>query len=433
MRRSRLLQAGAVGEVLRRAAAAHPGGPLDWLLQRVSDPGTRELLHSAVREAGRPGAGPPLLPAELAAGLHASRDWAPPAGYGAHLATAAARADLSRWQHEGGGQGPSGLPADDSDDPDEAELSMPALERAVEVWLDDPQQEQEAAALLASVTAPAAAGAAAASQGARPVAWPWQPRGRFGVVQLRHASTPEHAKLWRESYRSLRTAYPKDTPVVVVDDGSTRELAIEMGAELRADRNAAVVPVPPPLRGRGELLLWWALWALRPFDTALLLHDSMLCVAPHPLPPAAAAAGAYPLWHFSHDYSCTLLDAALLCRLRAGPARDAAVARYLSPEEWKGCFGGAAFASWAIVDSMQRKYALFDLLPHVTSRTARMSAERALGCLLSLCCPPPPGAPASCFGDIIVDYPRPWGYSWSDYVAEGQPKLAPIIKIWAGR
>eukprot|EP01065_Artemidia_motanka_P009922 TRINITY_DN15148_c0_g1_i2.p1 TRINITY_DN15148_c0_g1~~TRINITY_DN15148_c0_g1_i2.p1 ORF type:complete len:429 (+),score=140.17 TRINITY_DN15148_c0_g1_i2:182-1288(+) len=367
----------------------------------------------------------PLLPADLAATL--PPDWleAPRARLfdatsSSPLADVARAAGIRRtevWP-------PLGLGAEKPPEPTEAEiratpLSMELLQRAVGCWLDEQHQEAEAAEIIdaCSSVLPAA--------DPQPPASPW-PRAAFGVVQLRHASTEEHAALWRHGYESVRAAYPS-APVVIIDDGSVPALAQAMAAQTAGDGLCTVVHAPAALTRRGELLLWWVFWSMRPFDTALLIHDSMICQEAVAVPAAVSAGGAAPLWSFNpSDYSCAILDLALLSLLKEG-GRDDAMGRYLTPG-WQGCFGGAAVASWAAADEMQRRFGVFNLLRAVENRTARMSAERTIGCLLSLL-----GSEPARFGDVIVDNPRPWGYSWADFEAEGRPRLAPVVKIWAGR
>eukprot|EP00756_Hemistasia_phaeocysticola_P050199 Hpha_TRINITY_DN2488_c0_g1::TRINITY_DN2488_c0_g1_i1::g.24711::m.24711 len=412
----------ASAAALRRLAAAGAGpvedGALHWLLSRYR-PRVRPLLRDVVCRSGRHDAGFPLLPAELAAQLPA--DWlrSRESGLlmlGRHnpIGDMAARATSTLNSSAPPEEDPEGVP------------TIAVLERAVECWLDDPQQDREAAQLLEAVGNPHLGCYTPVRQ---EIDWPWGGTADFGAIQLRHVSSPEHAELWEAGYKHLRAAYPS-APVVIVDDNSDAVFASTMASVTSGDALCAVVAAPRHLTGRGELLMWWCLWTFRPFSTALLLHDSMICREGVDVPAAVRAGGAVPLWGFPHDYSCPLLDTSLLSLL-ASDSRDSALERYVDTDKWRGCFGGAAFASLQCVERMQEEYGVLGMMQGVASRTARMSAERVLGGVLSLL--REPGGDSSCFGDIVLDYPRPWGYTWQDYKAEGCPRVGPIMKIWAGR
>jgi hypothetical protein len=101
-------------------------------------------------------------------------------------------------------------------------------------------------------------------------------------------------------------------------------------------------------------------------------------------------------------------------------------------DEWNGCFGAQCFINYYFLKSIEAKYKITGMIPHVKNRTDRCSLERIMGAIFNIECPPTK-IYKSLLGDIF-SYMR-FGYSYEEYRDNLKKKLVvkPIVKVWTGR
>ena len=183
------------------------------------------------------------------------------------------------------------------------------------------------------------------------------------------------------------------------------------------------------------------------FDAAIIIHDSVFINSyidfeSQAIQTKLSTTGCIFLWHFNFKclYDNKMKETAIIASLRNS---SDVIQIYNNPTLWSGCFGVMSLISRKFLLEMERVYAFSGLLPHVTSRAARMALERAFACMvfdlqnknnknnnvdirintqtISLL-------------GSIHDYCK-WGYSYSAYLQNinNYANVLPIIKVWSGR
>lgn len=94
----------------------------------------------------------------------------------------------------------------------------------------------------------------------------------FGFIILRHVSDQITNTYWRRCLNCIRTHYPK-TAIMIIDDNSDQKFVTEC-----LDNNCHLIQYEFP--GRCELLPFYYMWKLKPFDRAIFVHDSVLVLIP---------------------------------------------------------------------------------------------------------------------------------------------------------
>lgn len=236
----------------------------------------------------------------------------------------------------------------------------------------------------------------------------------FGFIILRHVSQRKHNRLWKECYRCIRELYP-DTPIMMIDDGSNEELLDHMNMD-----HVTIVKSEYP--GAGELLPYFYLWKLHPFDRAIILHDSMFIKKKVDLD-----RGNKFLWHFEdHRWDRTDLEVEMLLALNN---RKALLDLYCKKDLWMGCFGAAMMVDTNVVTTIFEKEGMERLLPMIKSREHRMALERVVAVIMQAYRIVSP-SDASLYGNIH-SMERAFTYTMDDYMKdEDHP---PMVKVWSGR
>jgi hypothetical protein len=249
----------------------------------------------------------------------------------------------------------------------------------------------------------------------------------FGFVMIRHARSETDDILGEKCIESIRMYHP-GCKIMIVDDYSVctfsqTEAEAEDIIHVRVEEHDIA-------RGKGEILAWYFFWKLRPFENACVLHDSMFLTAPVKITPTLANKGTR-LWHFNGGHMLGMHNEhELMSKINVSFANS----MYDEPDGWQGCFGVTGILSWTSINFLSIVYHLFDLIPHVHTRTDRMAVERIFGWMLSKSGVAQPG---SLYGDIHT-FPRAF-YPTEDakihetIMAHDILKIMPIIKIWRGR
>ena len=237
----------------------------------------------------------------------------------------------------------------------------------------------------------------------------------FGFIILRHVSKKEHDELWRTCYDSIRNFY--EEPILIIDDNSNYSLISE-----KQLINSTVVN--SEYKGSGEILPYFYFYKLKPFEKAIVLHDSMFIQKRIQF---ETINDIKFLWHFSnHNGDETQIE---LDYIQIMNNNVTLKNFYLNKNNWYGCFGVASVIDYNFVKLLHEKYNFFTLCDHIVNRQHRMALERMFACLcflenkvsLNNC---------SIMGSIF-NHHKSFGYLFRDY--KTHKCNHDIIKVWSGR
>lgn len=231
----------------------------------------------------------------------------------------------------------------------------------------------------------------------------------LGFIMTRHVRHPNHDRLWKTCYLSIRTHYPENE-IIIIDDNSNQEFV-----DTEYPLHHTVV-IHSEFHGRGELLPY--IYYLRDgrFETAVFLHDSVFLNRR-----LDWTTDKYRiLWNFQHDWDQTAEERTMI-RVFHDPELEAF---YENKALWTGCFGGMCVLRHEFLQDLNAKYNLEKLIPLVQTRYNRQSFERVIACLLQKFY-----RPASIVFGNIHHY-MPWETPFErrhkyDHLA--------AVKVWSGR
>jgi hypothetical protein len=260
----------------------------------------------------------------------------------------------------------------------------------------------------------------------------------FGFVMTRHVNSEISNHYWQEAYRCIRQNYP-DALVLIIDDNSNPEY-VQIYPETPLLTNVWFIQSEFP--GRGELLAYYYFWKLRPFEKAVIMHDSLF------LQPSfkdyfshlwKEITSVRFLWHFPHffdepDKEETYLRALEQVGCPKETINDVVYFHRGLRNDWLGCFGVMSVMDSSFLSYLVDKYPFFHWFTMVFSRNERYIIERVFAVL---CCIEDRGAMKSMMGDIY-ETPRTFHFDWEDYnngewKKDSSMSQLPILKIWSGR
>jgi hypothetical protein len=241
----------------------------------------------------------------------------------------------------------------------------------------------------------------------------------LGFIILRHVNNRVSDLYWKECYTCIRKYY--DNPILIIDDSSKKEYLTENIVL----KNCTVI-YDTEHKGCGELLPYYYFHRLKPFDTAIILHDSVFIQSPIDFT-LQSNEHAKSLWAFRHTFDDEIFHIIDdICKVL--PKYTELIELYHKKSMWPGCFGGMMVVRWDLVDKMVIQYDMFvRLLPKIKTREYRCGFERVLPLLVCLV---EQQTISDCFG-IIHDYMR-IGTTFYEYL-EGKLTDYPIVKVWSGR
>lgn len=248
----------------------------------------------------------------------------------------------------------------------------------------------------------------------------------WGFVLTRHVNSNVTNMYWNEACKSIRKVYP-DVPIMVVDDNSDPAF---LYTDIPLD---GITVVQSEYKGRGEILAYYYFWTLRPFDKAVVIHDSVFIQ--HKIraildPVLASLQTVRFCWYFSHIYDAPDVETFFIRCTESSVVDDWAHFHNQKREKWLGCFGVMSVVTHGFIDMLQQKHHFFKILDHVFSRNERYNIERVFA---SVCCMEDELACDALFGNIF-DHPKSFDYNWEDY-ERGiyNPDRHPVLKLWTGR
>jgi hypothetical protein len=258
-------------------------------------------------------------------------------------------------------------------------------------------------------------------------------REPFGFIITRHMNSEMSSQYWIECYRCIRQFYRE--PILIVDDNSHPQF---LNYNENDYENCRVVSSEYPQRG--ELLGYYYFYKERPFEKAVIMHDSVFIrkyIDFHQM------SGVKFLWDFRHDWDNVNSEVAILCKLGLEkPLIRELLQFYLDESLWTGCYGVQSVMEYSFLQEIVEKYRFFELLHMIREREERKHLERVFAVL---CCFYKRDLRSDpCFFGNIHDYTcwiTKWRFEYDytyeyylcDKVHTDQIEDGPIIKIWTGR
>lgn len=251
----------------------------------------------------------------------------------------------------------------------------------------------------------------------------------YGFIITRHVNSEITNKYWNHCVQCIRKRYPY-RKIVIIDDNSDPAF---IAAEFEY-RNVEIVQSEFP--ARGELLPYLYFLKHKPFDAAVMIHDSVFLrkrIAFESL-----TFPVIPLWHFPSDTENkeNLLRIALALKnahiVRGIINKDDIMMpiKGRSDRQWKGAFGVMCFIKHDFLSRLEKKYGFSALTSVVKCRTDRCGLERIMAILFHIEFPGLLSRP-SLLGPIF-QYMR-WGTTFDEYIEDGQGFRLPVVKVWSGR
>lgn len=241
----------------------------------------------------------------------------------------------------------------------------------------------------------------------------------LGFIIIRHVNSKITDYYWKECYNCIRKFY--DNPIIIIDDSSDKNFLNEniflKNCSIIYDTN---------YKGCAELLGYYYFYKLKPFDTAVIIHDSIFIQNRIDFQLDSYENCKY-LWTFSHQFDYEIRDI-IEDELKLFPQKEDLIQLLHAPQIWNGCFGIMSVIRWSFLNDMNSFYNLFNiLLPKINTRHYRHGIERALAILITYF---DKKQANNFFGDIHK-YIN-WGLSFQEYLTMNTNNY-PIIKIWTGR
>lgn len=241
-----------------------------------------------------------------------------------------------------------------------------------------------------------------------------------GFILVRYVESKRTDLYWKEAYRSIRRFYP-DAPVIIIDDSSLKTF-------LNEDivlTNCTVI-YDKDHRGAAEFLPFYYFHLLKPFETAIILHDSVFIQNKMNVELDENEPCRF-LWTFPHQFDDEIFTEikGLYSNLK-NPERFCKL--YQEKEKWRGCFGCMTIIKWDFLDHVFQKEELEKrLLPHIQTRMNRHALERVLSLIFTYYYP----EVKAMFGDIFR-YCR-WGLTFEHYLLGAETSSLPLVKVWTSR
>jgi hypothetical protein len=238
----------------------------------------------------------------------------------------------------------------------------------------------------------------------------------FGFIILRCIRNKEHNNLFKECYQCIRQFY--DNKIIIIDDNSDKSLVDQYDMV-----NTDIIESEYP--GCGEILPCYYFYKLKPFQKAVIIHDSMFIKKKIDF---TQFDDIRFLWHFdNHIWDEINIEIKYINQLNY---IEGLGEKYIYGK-WNGCFGGACVISYDFVKLLNDKYNLFKLLDIIKTRHDRMGFERIFGLIsffenklqLNYSCS---------INSLIHNHPYAFILTYDMYKNINLPNLN-MIKVWNGR
>ena len=243
----------------------------------------------------------------------------------------------------------------------------------------------------------------------------------LGFIIIRHVNNKMTDYYWKECYKCIRTFY--DNPIMIIDDSSNREFLNE-NIFLK---NCTVI-YDTEHKGAAELLPYYYFLKLKPFETAVVIHDSVFLQSKIDFELDNDENIRF-LWSFNHCFNhCEVFDSVrnLAEYLLYS---DELINIYPYPHLWFGSSGVMSVIRWSFLERLDEKHKIFSkLLPQIKTRENRQSLERLFGLVAHF---NDKNIKPALFGNFHDYYSR-YDISFFDYLTQDFSQY-PIMKVLTGR
>jgi hypothetical protein len=230
---------------------------------------------------------------------------------------------------------------------------------------------------------------------------------QFGFIILRHVNSKLTNQYWIKCVDSIRKYYPEIT-ILIIDDNSNYKYITKKKLYKTTIINSEYTK-------RGELLPYYYYLNNKLFDTAVIIHDSVILNKYIDI-----SVEKYKfLWEFEHDWD-QIEDETRMINI----FNDLELNKFYENKDlWKGCFGCMTIITHNYLTHINSKYDISKLLDCVLNRYNRCSFERVIACLLQK-----EWKKETLFGNIH-EYCK-WGIKFNEIK---KYKNLPLVKHWSGR
>ena len=251
----------------------------------------------------------------------------------------------------------------------------------------------------------------------------------YGFIITRHVNSEITNKYWNQSVKLIRSIYPL-RQIVIIDDNSNQEF-------VKSDfdyKNLTIIQSEFPQRG--ELLPYYYYLKYKWFPNAVIIHDSLFIHSKIHF--ELFNTPVLPLWHHNYDKE----NLPNILRITSVLTNNSIIMNKLNDNvgilslnfhKFNLCFGCQTFIKLELLELLERKYKITNLLSVIRNRSDRCALERVMGLLFCHECPKLTKL-NSLFGDILTKY-RSQIYNFDEYMCDlKNNKLRyPFIKVWTGR
>jgi hypothetical protein len=240
---------------------------------------------------------------------------------------------------------------------------------------------------------------------------------KMGFIMVRHVNSKMTDHYWKECYTCIRKFY--NDPILIIDDSSNPEYLHDnmnlINCQIIYDKDH---------KGCAELLGYYYFYMMKPFEYAIIIHDSVFIQKKIDFLRDVQQTRTYqPLWTFTRMWDGEIESYYHeLCKDM--PIYEPLMKCY-GLGGWEGCFGVMSVIHCDFIETLHDA-GLFTMLDKIHSRRdARSAIERIIGFISYY-----HGAiPPSMFGKIH-DYMK-WETTFFEYMTGSYDQ--PLVKVWTGR
>jgi hypothetical protein len=235
----------------------------------------------------------------------------------------------------------------------------------------------------------------------------------FGFIIVRHINNNISADYWIHCYNHIRKYY--DNNIIIIDDNSDISLIKNIETVNCKVINSEFT------KGKGEILGYYYFYKLKPFDKAIIIHDSVFINKKIDFNNICEINF---LWSFEKNK----WDNSKHIKMMLNKYNNELYNNYINGKWDYGCYGIMSVIDYDFINLLNKKFNILKLINIINNREDRMAFER----IFAIMCFTVKSSINVMF-DTIHSYCE-WGLTYNDYINnKNNIKKLPIIKIWSGR
>lgn len=238
---------------------------------------------------------------------------------------------------------------------------------------------------------------------------------KFGFIMVRYVNSKITDLYWKECYNCIRRFY--NDPILIIDDSSPSDVT-----EIQLVNCQVVYDTEH--KGCAELLGYYYFYMMKPFEYAVIIHDSVFIQKRIDFLRDIQVTKTYqPLWTFTKVWDRDLES--YYHELCKDMPDYTSLMEFYTRGRWEGCYGVMSIIHCDFIETLHDAGFLTMMNKIQSRRDARSSIERILGFLASNNRTVVP----SMFGEIH-QYMK-WGTTFVEYLTGSYDQ--PLVKVWTGR